>query len=407
MAPLHPWEWPTKPWSRLHVDFAGPFQGKTFIVLVDSLSKWPEVATIPSTSSKNAIQFLRRTFATHGLPEMLVPDNGSAFTSKEFQTFTSRNGIRHVKCSAYHPSTNGLAERTMQTLKEALKKTTGDMETRLACFLFQYRITPHTSTGCSPAELLLGRKPCTHLDLIRPENSGSTPQSAKAPPKAVQTRVAQSQHHQKEGHDRRAKQRNFTVGQSVYVRNFCGHPLWFPGSVIGIPAPLTYVVDVGGGKSLRRHVDHVRTRYSEQQVPAKRTGSKVVASAGKEGGASKSGETSRMSERSQGTPPVVTQAEEGSVEISLANTHSGEMGIPTTPGDEAVHTEERGDAHNVEDTPPDSEKGRAGSTEPSHSGTYAPIAITPTHIAPTRHSTRIRQASDYYGWKHCPRMGGV
>ena len=92
-APLHPWEWPTKPWSRLHVDFAGPFQGKTFMILVDAHSKWPEVATIPSTSSKNAIQFLYRTFATHGLPELLVSDNGSAFTSKEFQTFTSRNGI--------------------------------------------------------------------------------------------------------------------------------------------------------------------------------------------------------------------------------------------------------------------------------------------------------------------------
>ena len=227
VAPLHPWEWPTKPWSRLHVDFAGHFQGKTFIVLVDAHSKWPEVATIPSTSSKQAIKFLRHTFATHGLPEMLVSDNGRAFTSKEFQTFTSRNGIRHMKCSAYHPSTNGLAERTVQTLKEALKKTTGDMETRLARFLFQCRITTHTTT---PAELLLGRKPRTHLDLIRPESSGSTPQLAKAPSKAVQMRVAQSQHRQKEGHERRAKQRNFTVGQSVYVRNFSGHPLWLPGS---------------------------------------------------------------------------------------------------------------------------------------------------------------------------------
>ena len=109
------------------------------------------------------------------------------------------------------------------------------------------------------------------------------------------------------------------------------------------------------------------------------------------------------SERSQGTPPVVTQAEEGSVESSLANTHSGETGIPTTPGDEAVYAEERGDAHNVEDTHPDSEEDRAGSTEPSHSGTDAPLAITPTHTAPTRHSTRIRQAPDYYGWKHCSR----
>ena len=72
-----------------------------------------------------------------------------------------------------------------------------------------------------------------------------------------------------------------------------------------------------------------------------------MASAGVEAARGRSGETSRMSERRQGTPPVVTQAEEGSVESSLTNTHSGETGIPTTSVDGAVHAEEWGDAHNV------------------------------------------------------------
>ena len=224
-----------------------------------------------------------------------------------------------------------------------------------------------------------------------------------APPEVVQTRVAHSQHRQKEGHDRRAKQRNFTVGQSVYVRNFSGHPRWLPGSVIDIPAPLTYVVDVGEGKSLRRHVDHVRTRHGEQQVSGKRTGPKVVACAREEGGVSESGETGRMSERPQGTPSTVTQVEEGGVEGSLANSHSGEMGIPTTPAGEAMHAEERRDAHNVEDTPPYVDESQAEPTEPSHSHTDSPIAIIPTRNATTRRSTRARQAPDYYGWKHNPR----
>ena len=110
VAPLHPWEWPTRPCSRLHIDFTGNFQGETFIVLVNAHSKWPEIATVPSTFSKHAIEFLRYAFATHGLPEMLVSYNDSTFTSKEFQTFTSRNGIRYVKSTAYHPSTNGLVD---------------------------------------------------------------------------------------------------------------------------------------------------------------------------------------------------------------------------------------------------------------------------------------------------------
>ena len=54
---------------------------------------------------------------------------------------------------------NELAERAVQTVKNALRKTSGDIDTCLSRFLFQYRLTPHSTTGRSPAELLLGRKP--------------------------------------------------------------------------------------------------------------------------------------------------------------------------------------------------------------------------------------------------------
>ena len=59
-APLHPWVWPSKPWERIHVDFAGPFLGKTFIIIVDAHSKWPEV--IPM--SLWPLAELTRLFAT-------------------------------------------------------------------------------------------------------------------------------------------------------------------------------------------------------------------------------------------------------------------------------------------------------------------------------------------------------
>ena len=45
-ASLHPWEWPSQPWSRLHIDFAGPFEGKMFLVVVDSHSKWLDVSPV-------------------------------------------------------------------------------------------------------------------------------------------------------------------------------------------------------------------------------------------------------------------------------------------------------------------------------------------------------------------------
>ena len=40
-APLHPWVWPTKPWKRIHVDFAGPLFNKMYLLVLDAHSKWP------------------------------------------------------------------------------------------------------------------------------------------------------------------------------------------------------------------------------------------------------------------------------------------------------------------------------------------------------------------------------
>ena len=78
-VPMQPWDWPEKPWSCIHVDHAGPILGKTLLVIVDVYSKWIEVHIVPSTTSLAAIEKLRVTFATHGLPETLVSDDGPGF----------------------------------------------------------------------------------------------------------------------------------------------------------------------------------------------------------------------------------------------------------------------------------------------------------------------------------------
>ena len=69
------------------MDHAGPILGKTLLIIVDAYSKWIEVHIVPSTTLLAAIEKLRVTFATHGLPETLVSDNGPAFVSREFEEF--------------------------------------------------------------------------------------------------------------------------------------------------------------------------------------------------------------------------------------------------------------------------------------------------------------------------------
>ena len=243
-APLHPWEWPEHPWTRLHIDYAGPFMGKMFLVVVDAHSKWLEIDIVPAATSAHTINKLRTMFATHGLPQMVVSDNGTVFTSAEFKEFMSNNGIRHVTSSPYHPSSNGLAERYVQTFKNAMKKvTTDDLQQQLSIFLLRYRSSPHTTTGTSPAQLLMGHRLITHLDLMRP---------------SLSDRVRSAQAHQKQHHDQHSKERHFKVGDAVFVRNFGSGPKWITGKITACRGPVSFEVELDDGKVVRRHMDHVR-----------------------------------------------------------------------------------------------------------------------------------------------------
>ena len=109
---------------------------------------------VPSTLTTATIDKLRSIFATHGLPQTIVSDNGPAFTSAEFKEFLRRNGVEHVFSLPYHPSSNGLAECAVQTVKYGVKKMEGPLETRLARYLFKYIVIPQAVTSIALAELL-------------------------------------------------------------------------------------------------------------------------------------------------------------------------------------------------------------------------------------------------------------
>jgi len=75
------------------VDFAGPFQGTMFCVIVNAHSKWPEVFTVASTTASKTVDVLSQTFAAYGLPDQVVTDNGLQFVSAEFSAFLHLNGV--------------------------------------------------------------------------------------------------------------------------------------------------------------------------------------------------------------------------------------------------------------------------------------------------------------------------
>ena len=94
--------------------------GHMFFVVVDAHSKWPEVIVMDSTTSEKTVDVLRELFSRYGVPTQIVSDNGPQFVSQEFEHFLKMNGVQHIKSAPYHPSTNGLAERFVQTMKHGL-----------------------------------------------------------------------------------------------------------------------------------------------------------------------------------------------------------------------------------------------------------------------------------------------
>ena len=261
-APLKTWEWPTRVWQRLHIDYA-ELKGQHMLILVDSHSKWVEVYPMKTTTTTKTLDILRRLFSSYGIPEEIVSDNGPQFTSSEFQDCMTKNGIKHTKVPPYHPASNGAAERTVQTVKRALTKQLLDPNQRkqklsihhkLANFLITYRNTPQATTGRTPAELFLKRQPRTRFSLLKPN---------------LATTVEDKQGKQRMFHDKgRVKERTLKVNQKVRVKSHQNNlEKWVSGKVVKVCGPRTYIVQVyKNGRNRFVHIDHVLPSQEESQM---------------------------------------------------------------------------------------------------------------------------------------------
>ncbi|GFY01663.1 uncharacterized protein K02A2.6 [Trichonephila clavipes] len=124
------------------------------------------------TTTKKTIESLRDSFSRFRLPRVLVSNNGSQFTSYEFQRFMHKNGVKHKTSAPFKPSSNGQAECYVASLKQSLRamhKYKGTIQQKLSTFLMQYRKAPNVTTTLSPALLFLKRDIRTRIDLLLPE----------------------------------------------------------------------------------------------------------------------------------------------------------------------------------------------------------------------------------------------
>ena len=230
---LSSWPVPDSLWSCLHIDFAGPTNGQSFLVVVDAYNKWPEIFPMLRITFEETISKLQKSFSRFGFPETLVSDNGTAFSSVKFSTLCQQNGINHICTPPFHTQSNGQVEHLVDTFKRALLKLRGEgtMSEILETFLTSYRATPNPNTpkSSSPAESVMNRKIRLHIDVLKQHHS-------------IRRNTKMERQYNRH-HD--SVQRKFLPGQQVLTKDHWNNTeIWTQGRIVQQTGNVTYNVNV-------------------------------------------------------------------------------------------------------------------------------------------------------------------
>lgn len=241
--PLKPTLPTERPWQKVASDLFD-WKQTPYLLVVDYFSRYPEVVKLSSTSSKAVIQHLKTIFARHGIPEIVMSDNGPQYSSEDFKVFARDYDFVHQTSSPHFPQSNGAVERCVQTIKRQLNKST---DPQLA--LMEYRSTAMFH-GYSPAQLLMGRQIRTTLPR---HPSHLTPQWPDLQEIKEKERLYKVQ--MKKNFDQRHAAKRLSPlkeGDSVWVKQSQKQ-----GTVTReATAPRSYVVQMGTGV-LRRNRRHL------------------------------------------------------------------------------------------------------------------------------------------------------
>ena len=161
--PMLQHEFVTRPWARVAADLC-EFDNRVLLVVSDYYSNFIEVARLSNLTSRAVIKELKAIFARYGVPDTLVTDNGSQFSSAEFAVFAKTWMFEHKTSSPTYPQSNEKAEKAVQTVKTLFRKCKASGTSEFQALL-DWRNTPTAGIGTSPAQRLMGRRCKTLLPI--------------------------------------------------------------------------------------------------------------------------------------------------------------------------------------------------------------------------------------------------
>ena len=241
---------PDRPWKRIGMDLC-EYNKQNYLVISDYYSRFIEILHMPTTTTVQVVTKLKATFARYGVADEVVSDNGPQFSSEEFKQLARELDFTHVTSSPHHPQGNGHAERAVQIAKGILRQK--DPLLALMC----YRSTPCSSTGVSPAELLMGRKIRTTLPTLE-----SNLQPRRPNKQSIAAKDASEKRKQTYYYNQRHGVRNLpTLRAGDHVLTRLDHQKsWVTPAVVTGESitPRSYLVETEQGARLRRNRRHLQ-----------------------------------------------------------------------------------------------------------------------------------------------------
>ena len=257
---------PSRPWERIATDLF-ELNGKVYLIVTDYYSRWFETNELRNETSQVVIQALKELFAIHGIPDLIMSDNGPQNSADSFREFATKYGFVHTTSPPRYPQVNGEVERAVRTAKSLLRKND-----EIYSALLTYRSTP-LQNGLSPSELLMERRLQTQLP-IHPKNLYPNVQPKECQTvemKEISYRLNQQLSFNKSHHA--VELPKLHPGDHVWVRDQDRH-----GLILGkTEQPRSYFVDTNK-ETLRRNrsalvvtTKHPATEHSTEDLPSETT----------------------------------------------------------------------------------------------------------------------------------------
>lgn len=229
---LHPLPIPDEVWRHISIDFIDGLpisSNKSVIfVVVDRLSKYAHFLPLshPYTAQSVAKLFFDNIFKLHGMPATIVSDRDPLFTSTFWREIFKLQGTQLRMTSSYHPQSDGQTEVVNRCLENYLRCYIGDHPKSWVRWIplaeWWYNTTFHSATKVTPYQAVYGVAPATLLSYV----SGTTRVAAvddelRDSEKALillKDNLRKAQARMKQNADKHRTEREFAVGDWVYLR---------------------------------------------------------------------------------------------------------------------------------------------------------------------------------------------